>query len=326
MPGIGERAWVFITKSDGERSWAANQGYDDAVGLYYSYDTNVAQSRKIVPGDIAIIREDDYVAGWGVVEHIDVVPNQVKEITRCPMCMQTRHHRRTTKVPANKCDNRSCGHAFDDADAVRHLETVTAFRAHYANSWIEAARPIHFRELNAIQVTSSTFNAIRPLDARKVPAFLDRLSGRDVDLAVDIPSEEFLALVGGHTEGVVRRRRGQRAFRFEMLRRYGERCVFSGEQPPQVLEAAHLYSFARRPEHRSDGGLVMRRDYHALFDAKLLAINPKSLTVEIAPMLRAFPTYGALVGIPLQLQPEAIPSIELLDEHYSEAVRIFSHN
>ena len=40
-PVLGERAWVFIMKSDDERSWAANRGYDDSAGIYYSYDSNV---------------------------------------------------------------------------------------------------------------------------------------------------------------------------------------------------------------------------------------------------------------------------------------------
>ena len=39
---LGERAWILMTKSDEERSWAANAGYDDSVGIYYSYDSNVA--------------------------------------------------------------------------------------------------------------------------------------------------------------------------------------------------------------------------------------------------------------------------------------------
>ena len=29
---FGERAWILMTKSDAERSWAANSGYDDSVG------------------------------------------------------------------------------------------------------------------------------------------------------------------------------------------------------------------------------------------------------------------------------------------------------
>ena len=43
---LGERAWVFVMKSDGERSWAANRGYDDSAGIYYSYDSNVGNCKR----------------------------------------------------------------------------------------------------------------------------------------------------------------------------------------------------------------------------------------------------------------------------------------
>jgi hypothetical protein len=326
MSSIGDRAWAFLTKSDEARSWSANRGYDDAIGMYYSYDTNVAHSRQIRVGDIVVVREDDDVAGWGIIEHIDVVPNQPKEITRCPACLQTRYHSRVTKSPANKCDTRGCGHEFADIDAIRQLETVTAFRAYYASTWTEAARPLHFRELMEFQLGRGTFNAIRPLDTALVPALLDRLSGRDVSLSGDFPRDEVERILGGHTDAIVRRRRGQRSFRFAMMRRFGERCAFSGTQPPQVLEAAHLYSFALRSEHRIDGGLLLRRDYHALFDAKLVTVNPETLRVETAPRLQRFASYRALEGSPLQIQPETQPSLELLAEHYEQAVRVFAHN
>jgi ribosomal protein L37AE/L43A len=324
MAELAKQAWAFLTKSDSERSWSANRGYDDSVGLYYSYDSNVAQSQRVRVGDIAVIREDDDVAGWGIVEYIDVVSNQPKEIRRCPSCKRTRHHRRVKLRPSNKCDN--CGEEFEDQEALVQFEFVTTFRAVYANTWTEAARPVDYRDLARLQISSSTFNAIRPLDVGLLPKFLDFLSGRDVNVALDFPTEEVSLILGGHTEAVVRRRRGQRAFRFEMMRRYGERCAFSGVQPPQVLEAAHLYSFAKRPEHRSDAGLMLRRDYHALFDAKLVAVDPQSLKIEIAPMLEQFPSYRKLRGMNLQIQGDSGPSLELLGAHYEEAKRVFSHN
>ena len=75
-----------MTKSDDERAWAANSGYDDSVGIYYSYDSNVANSSNIHVGDVLVVRVDEYVAGWGVAEQIDVIPDTTKEITRCPWC------------------------------------------------------------------------------------------------------------------------------------------------------------------------------------------------------------------------------------------------
>ena len=81
-----------------------------------------------------------------------------------------------------------------------------------------------------------------------------------------------------------------------MLRRFGEACVFSGEQPPQVLEAAPLYSCVSVGPYRRDGGLLLRRDYHSHFDAKLLAVDPSTLKVEVAPRLRDDSSYRRLGG------------------------------
>ena len=81
---LGERAWVFVMKSDAERSWAANRGYDDFAGIYYSYDSNVGNCKQVSQGDLIVVREDDHVAGWAFVEFIEVFPNSQKEISRCP--------------------------------------------------------------------------------------------------------------------------------------------------------------------------------------------------------------------------------------------------
>jgi hypothetical protein len=321
---IGTQAWVLLMKSDEERSWSANRGYDDAAGIYYSYDSNVPNSKRVAVGDVAVVRLDDWVAGWGIIEYIEVTPNSTKEIRRCPNCRKTNHRTRDRPFPSNVCD--ACGHVFSDEEMVITLESVTNFRAYYADTWTEAARPIDFRELAKIQKSRGTFNAIRPIDVAMLATFLQRVSGRDVDLEAEIPVEDINSILGGHTEGIVRRRRGQRVFRFEMLKRYGERCAFSGIQPPQVLEAAHLYSYAVRAEHLRDGGLLLRRDYHALFDAKLIAVNPASLKIEIAPRLFDYPSYRKLDGLTLKVEADQRPSLDLLGEHYDQAIRVFAHN
>jgi hypothetical protein len=166
---------------------------------------------------------------------------------------------------------------------------------------------------------------MRPLDAVLVVPMLDRISGRDLDLDLEVPPEVRM-LLGGMTETVVRRRRGQRALGLDLIRQYGENCAFSGGQPPQVLEAAHLYSYAIRPEHRSDAGLLLRRDYHALFDAKLVTVNPSSLKIEIASVLKKYPNYRSLENAPLRLQGSALPSRALLADHFDQAMRVFAAN
>ena len=321
---VGDRSWVFIMKSEAERSWAANRGYDDSSGIHYSYDSNVGNSRKVSVGDLIVVREDDYVAGWGFVEYIEVTENSPKEIVRCPQCRKTDFSRRKTISPANRCSE--CKFEFDDHEAFISNEVVTAFRAYYANTWTEAARPVHRTELELIIKNRNTFNAIRPLDRNKLMPFLETISGRDVDLVVDIGEQDVAAILGGHVEATVRRRRGQREFRFKMMKKYGEICAFSGEQPPQVLEAAHINSFAQTGEHHLNGGLLLRRDFHALFDANLMTVNPHSWQIEIAPRLQKFETYRPLNGGTLHLPTKERPSKLLLESHYKKSMRIFEHN
>ena len=321
---LGERAWVFVMKSDAERSWASNRGYDDSAGIYYSYDSNVGNCKQVSKGDLIVVREDDYVAGWGFIEYIEVFPNSQKEISRCPKCNKTNFSRRKTISPANKCA--ACKFEFEDNDSLFTIETVTAYRAFYANTWTEAARPVFRIELEEIIKTRDTFNAIRPLDRDKLPDFLDTISGRDVDLRVDIGEKEVGIILGGHIEATVRRRRGQREFRFKMIERFGEICAFSGEQPPQVLEAAHINSFAQTGEHHLNGGLLLRRDIHSLFDANLITVNPYSWKIQIAPRLQRFETYKPLDGRSLFVPEGSRPNSELVQSHFDQSLRIFEHN
>jgi len=311
-------------KSDAERSWAANRGYDDSAGIYYSYDSNVGNSRQVSVGDLIVVREDNHVAGWGFVEFIEVTENSPKEIARCPQCRKTNFSRRKTITPANKCS--SCSFEFSDEDAFVSNEMVTAFNAYYANTWTEAARPVFRTELETIIKTRDTFNAIRPLDRTKLMPFLETISGRDVDLVVDLGDQEVAIILGGHVEATVRRRRGQREFRFKMMEKFGEVCAFSGEQPPQVLEAAHINSFAQTGEHHVNGGLLLRRDFHALFDANLITVNPQSWKIEIAPRLERYETYRPLNHGSLHMPESNRPSLSLLESHYEQSMRIFKHN
>jgi HNH endonuclease len=321
---LGERAWVFVMKSDAERSWAANRGYDDHAGMYYSYDSNVGNFKQVSVGDLVVVRENDHVAGWGFIEYIEVTENSPKEITRCPICRKTNFSRRKTISPSNKCS--ACDFEFEDHQSLITQELVTAYRAYYANTWTEAARPVHRKELESVIKSRDTFNAIRPLDREKLPTFLEVISGRDVDLRVDIDDHQVEIILGGHVESTVRRRRGQREFRFRLMERFGEICAFSGVQPPQVLEAAHINSFAETGKHELDGGLLLRRDFHTLFDAHLLTVNPVSWRVAVAPRLKSFTSYGPLDGVDLHIPAKARPASEIVRSHYETSLRVFEHN
>ena len=323
MPGtFGAKAWILYTKSSGRDPY--DYQYDDSTGNFYSYDSNVPNSKQIRVGDIVVVRTDDDVAGWGIIERIDVTPNFAKLIRRCPACDATNPRVLERTTGYTRCDR--CRLQFLESETIISQTNVTSYCAYYANSWIESAPAIEARELREIEDKVNSQLAIRSVDISKLPEFLERISARPVSMDDEIQNLQPLLLQGGHTEGLSRRRRGQRAFRFEMLRRYGEVCAFSGRQPPQVLEAAHLYSYASVGVHRVDGGLLLRRDYHSLFDAKLLAVNPSSLRIEVAPQLQDFVSYRRLQGLNLQLQSATTPSIDLLADHYEKAQRVFSQN
>jgi hypothetical protein len=149
------------------------------------------------------------------------------------------------------------------------------------------------------------------------------MTGRAVDFQVDIPPSILKLIAGGHSLGETRRRRGQREFRFALLDRYGERCAFTGTQPPQVLEAAHLYSYAKVGKHDVEAGLLLRRDCHTLFDAKLITIHPEKMEIEIAPTLERYESYRTLSGRSLQIQEGYAPSSKYLKEHYKESLATF---
>jgi predicted restriction endonuclease len=68
------------------------------------------------------------------------------------------------------------------------------------------------------------------------------------------------------------------------------------------LEACHLYSYAEIGRHEADGGLLLRRDLHRLFDRGLLAVTEDG-TVDVADSLTPYPLYAALHGQPLLVMP-----------------------
>jgi len=119
------------------------------------------------------------------------------------------------------------------------------------------------------------------------------------------PTEVRPDIAGGHRQVLGRGRIGQVQFRAELQRRFGNRSAISGEQPREILEAAHLYRYSETPHHYRRGGLLLRRDLHTLFDQRLLAIDTTSRTVRVAPRLLAYPSIADFHGCPLLMSTAA---------------------
>lgn len=72
----------------------------------------------------------------------------------------------------------------------------------------------------------------------------------------------------------IRPRRGQGAFRALVTNAYQRRCAITGENTLPVLEAAHIKCFAREGLNNTFNGLLLRSDFHKLFDAGLVTVTP----------------------------------------------------
>lgn len=64
-----------------------------------------------------------------------------------------------------------------------------------------------------------------------------------------------------------RARLGQGAFRVSIIEAYGRECALSEGRVLPALEAAHIRSYRHGGEHKTNNGLLLRRDIHSVFDA-----------------------------------------------------------
>jgi putative restriction endonuclease len=71
----------------------------------------------------------------------------------------------------------------------------------------------------------------------------------------------------------VRPRLGQGTFRILVTDAYERRCAATGERILPVLEAAHIMPVARGGRHRVQNGLLLRSDFHKLFDQGYLTVT-----------------------------------------------------
>lgn len=117
------------------------------------------------------------------------------------------------------------------------------------------------------------------------------------------------------------RRRGQAAFRSALLHAYDGRCAMTGCDVTDALEAAHIHPYIGQASNVVNNGLLLRADIHTLFDLYLVAINPDSLRIAVAPALRQS-TYGGLDGsaIKLPVSAEMAASQDALAWHRSQCL------
>lgn len=288
--------------------------YADALGDHYEYDSNVVNAKRLKAGDLLIVRDRHLIYGYGVIDSIEQ-QQATKVMRRCPACRSADIVSRKRARPEFRCGD--CRHEFEVplADPME----VTLYTASYTSAWLELPSPVPVRALERVYAGRDRQNAIRRLDMTETQALLGFHGGLEALFHLELLSHAD-SIAGGHLERLAKQRVGQQHFRERMLDRFGSTCAVTGEQPEAVLDAAHLYTYAERPVHEDDGGLLLRADVHRMFDRLLITFDPLTRQSQVAPPLLR--RHGHLVSLdtrPIAIPEHLRPRLELIEEHHRAA-------
>jgi predicted restriction endonuclease len=189
---------------------------------------------------------------------------------------------------------------------------VTLYQTDHQQGWVDLAGLLDGPTLRGL--TGYSQNSIRRIDWDQFASAIEAAAGPTALAPVSIAQTQVIS--GGHTVRQVSVRIGQPAFRAELVRKYGAICAFSGPAPTEALEACHLYSYAEIGRHDIDGGLLLRRDLHRLFDQGLLAVAADR-TIDVADALKPYELYAALHGQHLNVTTTARQR-DWLARHWAE--------
>lgn len=284
--------WLVLAVGAGRRH-GGNDGYDDEPSQHYDWDSTVPNHAKMAVGDVIAVWDTKALLGVSVIDDITVTQTE-KYAYSCPQCQRASFKRRKTRSPVCLCD---CGAEFDEP--IANSKTVTAYRSQHANAWVDAAGALSAATLRSLCDSQHSQLSLRPFQWEK---FREALEAAGEAAPAWIVEKTRLSIAGGHQMAIVRVRIGQAAFRSKLLAEQGEHCAFTGPAPAAALEAAHLYSYAATGEHHEDGGLLLRRDLHRLFDLGYITVHPEQLVLDVTKPLRNYALYGDLHGAKVATQ------------------------
>ena len=116
--------WLLLEKSDATRISKGIEGYRDATGEFYHYDSLVPNHLNVAPGDFVVVRKENEIVGIGTIGNIKKT-DDAKIHRRCPECDSTDIRERTTKDPRWKCGK--CAEEFSEPK-----ETIVEVRSYVA--------------------------------------------------------------------------------------------------------------------------------------------------------------------------------------------------
>lgn len=150
----------------------------------------------------------------------------------------------------------------------------------------------------------------------RISAETDLTESERIAIAAE-PGEKYGAPVS------VKPRIGQSSFRLLVTEAYQRRCAITGENTLVALEAAHIVPYSGTGSHNVRNGLLLRADFHRLFDVGLVSVTP-DLNIRISPRIREEwsngKVYYRLDNKPLSVIPvhaSMRPDPDLLDWHFN---------
>jgi len=113
-------------------------------------------------------------------------------------------------------------------------------------------------------------------------------------------------------------RRGQQAFRRNLLAAYERQCAITKCRVEAALEAAHLTPHSEETNYEVTNGILLRADVHTLFDLHLVSIDPDTMLVRLHPTL--LESYDGLDSKPVHLPAAAAqnPDAQRLRDHFEQ--------
>ena len=110
----------------------------------------------------------------------------------------------------------------------------------------------------------------------------------------------------------VKKREGQSGFRNKLLRVYDGKCCITGDSCRELLEAAHIQEYININSNHIQNGLLMRCDFHKLFDNGLLYID-ESYIIHISDLVKS-EYYQRYDGMKINFPRDegAVPSLQAL--------------
>lgn len=120
---------------------------------------------------------------------------------------------------------------------------------------------------------------------------------------------------------VIQPRLGQGAFKILTVEAYQRRCAITGEKTLPVLEAAHIKPYSEDGPHQVANGILLRRDYHTLFDRGYLTID-RDFKIVVSQRIKHdfgngkeyYAKHGEILGN-LPQTMENLPSKDFLSWH-----------